>query len=309
MATKDQIVRQLGGIKQSITKRRVTIFGQLQSVTSTAVLNTYIDEFNEKIKTLHKLENEFNSVVSKISSNETFELEIEKLEKDLAPYHSTAEEVLSALETKLISIKRNDNHNVKLPFKLPTIEVPYFSGNDNNCLEFFHFRKSFDNALKASACLTDDQKQVFLRSRLRGTPLSMIENLSSFDESMKLLTSTFQNDRAIIDHLMGELLNFSPVKNLSQVTSCLTNISFKLADLRSLGVSFDSSGNQCFLARLLKEILPAYFYIEIIRRVSDTYPSVSQILDNYHEVVTALSVKSNVVKSDLNVQKKESYRT
>lgn len=139
-----------------------------------------------------------------------------------------------------------DNHLINtnvLPTKLPQINVPPFSGRYS---EYQTFVGLFNSLIHNNNSLEKIQKLYYLRTFLQGEPLDLIKNLplldSSYDESLAILKSRYNNEFLIKSEHIGILLdipslNRSTATNLRQFVSKANQ---QIAALKNLNVKVDN---------------------------------------------------------------------
>lgn len=308
--TASELKTAIRGIKISITKRSTSIKNNLSGEVPSELLVEYKNELLCKIRTTTKLYLDYVQLVSVD--------ELESVAADQEEYLSNLESLLEIVIGKLKSSVSVDNSNgspeslppkrAYLPFKLPELSVPTFESNSDNCITFYRFSQSFNNAVNSCTQLTNPQKLAFLKSRLIGQALNLVGNLTSFEEAWQLLKLTYQNNPAIVNQICSELLLLVPVRTVEEITCMLANIRFRLSELGELSSCLPRTGERspgdAILDYLVRSKLPNYFLNEVSRRVSNSYPSVNQIFDHSAEVCNMFSqssvsnVKPKIEKND-----------
>jgi len=127
-----------------------------------------------------------------------------------------------------------------LNVKLPLIELPKFSGDFNQWLEF---KELFLSLIHNVDNLDAVQKLHYLRTSLKDSALQCIQSLevteSNYEISWKILCERFDNKRLMIHNYIRSLFNISDLKvcapaNLRSLVDTLSKI---LRALESMGVS------------------------------------------------------------------------
>lgn len=102
--------------------------------------------------------------------------------------------------------------------RLPTIELPSFSGN---LTEWHAFEDTFLTLIDRSELLNNIQKLCYLKSSLKGEVYHIIQSLETTDINyniaLKLITELFSHYRKIVYSHVNSLLNFenSIIKNVN----------------------------------------------------------------------------------------------
>ncbi|XP_064111443.1 uncharacterized protein LOC135218931 [Macrobrachium nipponense] len=99
----------------------------------------------------------------------------------------------------------------------------------------------------------------------------------------------------IIDQVIGEVLNTSEVKSLSEVESLVRSLNNKFIDLKGLGIDLIEVDSAALLliSKIVNRKLPRNFLIELSRTTGSSYPNFNQLLDNYQSIIARLSLGHN----------------
>lgn len=96
--------------------------------------------------------------------------------------------------------------------KLPKLEVPVFSGE---LKDWSNFHALFKSTIHLRTDITEIEKLQYLRSLLRGPPLTLIETLQlvrgNYTIAYELLCGRYENKRALAAHHLNMILNFKPL--------------------------------------------------------------------------------------------------
>lgn len=137
----------------------------------------------------------------------------------------------------------NAPHSLFSQIKLPSLEIPTFSGKYE---EFPAFKDLFSALIDKNDSLSDVQKLMYLKSVLKDEPLDLINNLTVTNENYavakNLIDSRFDKKLLIINaHLRG-LLEVPQLTtgNASLLRRFLTQINKHLKAIAALGVQTDN---------------------------------------------------------------------
>ncbi|KAI5735873.1 hypothetical protein M8J77_023758 [Diaphorina citri] len=123
--------------------------------------------------------------------------------------------------------------------KLPKLEVPIFSGDLKT---WSNFHSLYQSTIHRRTDITEVEKLQYLRSFLRGPPLSLIENFQlldgNYNAAYRLLCDRYENKRALASHHLNMILNFKPLhnSNVSGLKTFLDVFQTNFAALKNLGL-------------------------------------------------------------------------
>lgn len=133
--------------------------------------------------------------------------------------------------------KSNDVQKVNV--KLPVIELPKFTGNYGNWLEF---KELYLSLIHSNDTLDSIQKLHYLKALLEGSALQCIQSIhfssENYDIAWKILCELFDNKRLTIHNLIKSLFNIPQI--LPDGPGALRNlvdlISKNLSSLNTIGI-------------------------------------------------------------------------
>ena len=174
--------------------------------------------------------------------------------------------------------------------ELPKLNIPTFSDNNDGPLTFYYFKLGFENALKIIGKVTDSQKFLILKNHLNGKALGLVQGIvtehDAFTSAWRLLGETFFKPREVLDILIKELINLKSANNMTECGKLLTELRFKINELKGLGCRLlDEDGTNEIADVLIRDKFPKNFLLEIIRITGEEFPSVSQIMSSGDRVV------------------------
>ncbi|CAG9135443.1 unnamed protein product [Plutella xylostella] len=133
------------------------------------------------------------------------------------------------------NVTRASNHRL---VKLPTIQLPKFSGSYENWLEF---HDTFSSLIHTNDEIDEINKFHYLRASLEGSAAVVIQSFefsaSNYDVAWKVLCERFDNKRLLIQNHVSALFNIDPISRESSVVlkRLIDNLNKNLRALESLG--------------------------------------------------------------------------
>lgn len=202
-----------------------------------------IPELELRLNKVDNLLNEFEFVqdeIDCISNNITDEEKIRKeFEDNFYSVISFAKSIVTKYHSDSDSVISNNSNNSPINnVKLPTIELPKFSGDFRNWLDF---HDSFDSMIIKNQSLNEIQKFHYLKAAVSGNAANVISSLpvsnDNFILAWKLICERYENKRLLIhSHIKAIFdlpkLNKESWQNLRQLTD---GVSSNLRSLKSLG--------------------------------------------------------------------------
>lgn len=122
--------------------------------------------------------------------------------------------------------------------KLPTIQLPKFSGAYENWLEF---HDTFSSLIHSNSEISDINKFHYLRTSLEGTAAIVIQSIQfcamNYEAAWKLLCDRFDSKRLLIHNHVSALFNMESVtkESSSNLKRLIDNFNKNLLALKSLG--------------------------------------------------------------------------
>ena len=209
------------------------------------------------------------------------------------------------IDLKLVQLtKRNDdsakNTSVMCrDIKLPQLKIETFTGEKVDYLKYHNFLTQFNNAIGHRANLSGASKLTYLRGYLSGYAAKLIEHLSindgNYREALALLDREFLNRKALVNDLCQKLfaLKCKYDATYGETKLFIGEVRSILADLKiyECEVLEENSAN-VIVSSLVFSKLPIHFKQELARRVNNNYPSLTEIFDNYIEVIATLNLRA-----------------
>ena len=171
-----------------------------------------------------------------------------------------------------------------------------FDGTSKDKLEFKNFLTQFSNCTDACGTLSNANKLTYLCSYLLGYALKIISHLSvtddNYDVAFSLLKEEFLDIPYIADESFKTLLSRSP--SFDTAFDGLRIYANKLRaiihDLKQYVIDLmkeDTAGCQV-LSHIIFSKLPTSVKRELVHKVDNNYPSLTEIFDNYREIIKTL---------------------
>lgn len=179
--------------------------------------------------------------------------------------------------------------------KIHEIKLPLFRGT-NSDVEYTDFITQFNNVIGYSDSYSPSTKLVYLKNQLRDEAYDVIRHLSNedqnYDVAVQFLNKEYADRNVCIDRQLSRLFH-APVPQPESVEGTkhfLNAIRAAIFELKNLGYDpliEDSFGDRA-LSFLLLEKLPRNFKSKLSTVLKTDYPSVQQILDNYHDILKSI---------------------
>ena len=210
-------------------------------------------------------------------------------------YNESVRDKLTIIEGKLTSSTPVKSHP-PVAVKIPKLECRVFDGTSKDKLEFKNFLTQFNNCIDACGGLSNANKLTYLRSYLSGYAFKMISHLSvnndNYDVALSLLKEEFLDIPYIIDESFKVLLSSSPSFDTAfdGLRTYINECRAIVHDLKQYNIDLfvDGTAGCKLLSHIIFAKLPVSVRRELIHKVNNNYPSLSQIFDNYREIIKTL---------------------
>lgn len=166
-----------------------------------------------------------------------------------------------------------DNRNINasssvVSVNLPKLNIPTFSGDSSQFLEFFN---SFTSAIDSNQSLSNVDKFIYLKSFLSGeaskTVAGFVLNDENYHSCLKLLKDRYGKQEHLISCFVNKLLEIEPVKfssNIKGLRSLYDESEISIRNLQSMGIASDNFGH--LLIPILLKQLPHNLVVEFHRK-------------------------------------------
>lgn len=177
------------------------------------------------------------------------EAERETVESDFFHCIARAKSLITSIEDKQVSTNNfqmqqgpnvsYDHNDSCIDIKLPSINLPTFSGEVE---EFLSFQEAFSQLIDKRSDLSNRKKFFYLRGCLKNDALKLISHLALIDDNyevaLELLTSHYKNTRAIINKHIFALLQLPQInkESVSQLRHLSDIVHTNVSALKNLKV-------------------------------------------------------------------------
>lgn len=230
-------------------------------------------------ETLDDLESEYLEILVHINSH------LSK-DKDSTHFSTTSSVVLPAVSS---------SNGGSFSSKLPSIDIPSFDGK--KLTSFKPFVDIFTAVIDKNSHLRDVEKLFYLKSYLKGEPLSLINNLpltnSSYKEAFQILNNRYNNETLIVNSHINALLDIPNIHKgtVSSLREFLSKVKQELSSLKNLKQPVDSWDMIliCILTKKLDQFTNRSYQID---RDSSKLPTLEEFLTFLEKRATALETVS-----------------
>ena len=287
---------------RAVFKRKITLaLKKLESADSSPSIKASSKEAIEThLRAIESIDHKINTSMSDHSNNEMSEALAEEIDAQ-SEYHL---DISSKLKEFATSAPTSNGH-VTHDLKLPNLSCGSFSGEGSGNLEFFNFITQFKNVIGFRTNISDSTKLIYLRSFLKGYAFKVIQHLqndnANYKVAMDMLEAEFLNKDGLIDDLFKKLMSAKAKTDASFVETkmFITEIRCLLSDLDNYGCKLRENESALKLvSHIVFSRLPLSFRQEIARKLSNNYPSVNEIFDNYVDIIKTLTMKGAPSKTD-----------
>ena len=212
------LVRRRGFVKKALTEARSFVDLDPEGISESLFRMRY-RKFNELFDRFDKVQCEIEEFAGVVDVNSE-EAERKAFEDGFMSCDVIFQRRLSFFDNNLqnnsfhVGLGNGGQNNQQI--RLPTINLPSFSGNLDQYLSFWD---TFDSLVHTNQSINKTQKFHYLKSSLTGEALRAIEGLNitdvNYDRAIELVKKRFNNKRAIVNAHINEMVNFCPVKNES----------------------------------------------------------------------------------------------
>lgn len=239
MTEEKELVKKRGSYKGRLT-HFINYFNSLQSCELDA---DDISELQLRISKLEDVYEQFDKIQTSLEclaeELETCFHERNSFESQYFKYVAKAKQMVEGFH-KAASVQseassRAGNHKL---VKLPTIQLPKFSGSYNNWLEF---RDTFLSLIHSNDDIDEINKFHYLRASLDGTAAVVIQSIEfsgkNYANAWTLLCERFDNKRLLVQHHVSALFSIESISKESSfvLKRVIDQINKNLRALKSLG--------------------------------------------------------------------------
>lgn len=233
--------------KRSSYKGRLTVFSTfLNKLQDSTVSPSQVMELQLRVNKLEDLYNEFNEIQLQLEC--MCEIDAEALER--TSIESQYYELVAQAKVMLNKYSKSEQEEIKSTtsskrqfIKLPTIQLPKFSGSYNSWLEF---RDTFTSLIHGNDDIDEINKFHYLRSSLTESAAIVIQSIEfsaqNYNMAWELLCERFDNERLLIENHVTALFNIESITKESSTAlkSIVDNVNKNIRALKTLGEPVDS---------------------------------------------------------------------
>ncbi|XP_072389428.1 uncharacterized protein [Diabrotica undecimpunctata] len=281
----DLLKRERGTCKSTITRILNWINNSLDIQT-----NTF--ELDHRKAHLVNTFNNYNDICNKIESIDAVDLHTENREEIEDKYFSAMSRIDGKLSQLTLSNSSSSpshsqsqepasNSNVRLP----PISVPNFNGEYSKWLSFYQL---FSSLVKDNNSITKAQKLIYLKSSLKGEPLTLIDSLEvtheNFDLAITILEKKYDNNLAIINSHINAIIDFPTLSksNYHSLNEFVNDLKRHIDSLKILHVPIESWDYLLINIIIRKlDFATKRYYGE--RRDRDNTPSIVELFEILNE--------------------------
>ena len=200
--------------------------------------------------------------------------------------------------------------------KPPPLECGTFSGREKDKFAFNTFLNQFSNVIASRKNLSDSAKQTYLYGYLRDYALKVVKHLpisdGNYQLALKMLKQEFLDVSYIIDETFKNILKAAPSMEFdpefTSVKIYLNEIRAYLYDLRAHNVDLleEGTAGHKLVSHIVFSKLPLSIKKELVHKVQSIYPTITEILNRYNDVIKTLakttSIKRKMVSKSFSKQ-------
>ncbi|XP_072398107.1 uncharacterized protein [Diabrotica undecimpunctata] len=218
--------------KRGVLKSKLTIFIKyLNTLSEKEISELEIIQLKARLLDIESLKSEFEIIQSRIEldteDEEEFQIQLierETFETTYYTYIAKGRKIILNFETVDVSSSSLNNSQIQnfdqgTAIKLPTINLPKFSGSYQTWLEF---RDTYKSLIHENNNISPIQKFHYLRASLEGVATDIIQSLeistANYDVAWKALSERYDNDQLLIHNHVKSLFNCEPVVKESAVS-------------------------------------------------------------------------------------------
>lgn len=303
-------------------KGRVTVFLDYLHSLKPSISPSEANELQLRLNKLESLYDQYDEVQSALECS-THNLDGQMLER--SEFESLYYKTLSEAQQVLDDYKKRDaidsevgsRSNNRAFVKLPTIQLPKFSGSYVNWLEF---HDTFVSLIHSNDDINDINKFHYLRSSLEGSAAVVINSIqfsaANYSVAWKLLCDRFDNKHLLIQHHVSALFNIEAISKESSVNlkALIDHINKNLRALDSLGEPVNHWDT--LLIHIIRHKLDNKTYREweeykgrLDKNCEIKFPVFLTFVKNRAELIETLEMSSSTIDKHLNTSKNSKVRT
>ena len=270
---------------------------------------TQIKEIESQINEVKEYDDQINNIMEKfdisVSDEEYYNNELDgqaeynlEVGLDLGLYenHFSPQQNENVVSTdKFLEVMSKLTTNEGKP---PPLECGVFTEKEKDKFAFSTL-KQFSNVIASRRNLTDSAKLTYLIGYLRDYALKVVKHLSISDENyhlaIQMLKEEFLDVKCIIDETYKIIQKAAPSSEYDpEFTSArvyLNEMRSYLHELKGQNIDLleENTAGHSLISHIVFNKLPLALKRELVHRLSNNYPTITEIFDNYNEAIKTLN--------------------
>ena len=289
--------------RRAVVKRKITLtFNQVEAEDSAYSFENFISIIENHLLDIKALDEQINNLLCAFFEEDEDSEECNTELDNQTKYHLSTNEKLNKLKAHVIDNSSTESVAGTVSdcnLKLPDLKCQCFSGEGTNELEFHSFISQFNNVIGFRANLSNATKLTYLRTYLKGYALKTIQHLqicnANYSVVIDLLNKEFLDTNALTDDLLKKFFELKPKSdsNFTELKVFINEVRCILSDLKTYDYDcIASKPANKVVSHSVFHKLPVAFKQELVRKLGNNYPSITDIFENYVEVVRVLELQS-----------------
>lgn len=227
-------------IVSKITRINTYVFEKFTAESNLAELQIRNDELTKKWELFQEIQNQIDEIETEIDE--------EYCETVETKYYTTAAQIKTLIQkgnsnNQAPQFTTNTQNDAKIKTNLPRLEIPFFEGNYQQWRTFYEI---FMAVIHNDQSLSNIEKFSYLKSRLRGEPLKIIEGVSvcgdTYLSTLDLLIERYDNQYLLTNSHLKALFELSAVStnNISALRNLIIETKQHLRSIQSLKVPIEN---------------------------------------------------------------------
>jgi hypothetical protein len=311
-----EIVRKRAGIKRQIT----ILLSKLEDATlSSAFVSQQISFIREKLSVIGGFDNDVTEIYDEFELNEKNNQYYERKITEDVDYLFSMDLKLMDLQDPCPSVPSESPTNLISPeqsslitelgkilqtnrAKVHEIRIQTFSGSQDDVLQFNDFLHQFDDLIGSRDDMySNSAKLIYLKSYLKGSALDIIKHLSNEDINypiaIKFLKKEYLDTNTVVDKHLYTITKLTPPSesDFDGLRKFFNTARTSVYELKNFGYNAlepKSLGSK-LVSFILWEKLPSNFKSKLSFQLQTDYPSTSDLLDNYSDIIRSLQKTSS----------------
>ena len=285
---------------RAVYKRKITIALKSLEACHADQKSPLVDSLKLSLKEVKGLNKQIEDLL--LSDEDNFDSSGElapSFSEELSKALNYTVELEAKIKSFAVSSGTADNlKSVSCDLKLPHLKCDTFSGEQRDGLKYYAFITQFKNIIGNRTNLSCAVKFTYLKSFLTGYAAKVVYHLhindDNYTEALEILDREFLNRSEVVHNIFDKLLHgkVKSDKTFLETKIYINEVKSFLFDLKQYGTDLlANNSDKGFISHIVFSKLPEQFRIELVRKLNDNYPSISQIFDNYVEIINTLNLR------------------